>query len=67
VTGPLPQLLDCRGIMAELGVKRATAETIIRWVAREHGVIAPDDHRKTFVEREHVHEWLRAHRKTVAA
>ena len=29
---PLPALLDCRGIMLELGVKRATAEAIMRAV-----------------------------------
>jgi hypothetical protein len=27
---PLPELLDCRSLMLELGVRRATAEAIIR-------------------------------------
>ena len=27
---PLPELLDCRALMAELGIKRAAAETIMR-------------------------------------
>ena len=26
----LPALIDCRGLMSELGVKRATAETIMQ-------------------------------------
>jgi hypothetical protein len=26
----LPQLLDCRGLCEELGVKRATAEAVMR-------------------------------------
>lgn len=29
---PLPRLLDCRTLMAELGVKRATAEAIMRQI-----------------------------------
>jgi hypothetical protein len=27
---PLPELLDCRALQAELGVKRATAEAVMR-------------------------------------
>lgn len=30
MTGPLPELLDCRALQEELGVKRAAAETIMR-------------------------------------
>ena len=44
---PLPGLLDCAGIMDELGVKRASAEAIIRQVP----VVQIPDLRKTFVRR----------------
>jgi len=30
VTEPLPALLDCKGLQAELGVTRAAAERIMR-------------------------------------
>ena len=44
---PLPVLLDCAGIMRELGVKRTTAEAIMRQIP----VVVIPDHRKTFVRR----------------
>jgi hypothetical protein len=47
VTDRLPALLDCRGLMAELGVKRATAEAIMRQLQ----VVTFPDHRKVFVKR----------------
>jgi hypothetical protein len=49
--------------MEELGVKSATAEAIIRWIAVRYGVIAPTDIRKVFVERAQVEEWLRENRR----
>jgi hypothetical protein len=50
VTEPLPALLDCKALQAELGVKRATAEAIMR---RLEPVIVPE-HRKVFVRRDDV-------------
>lgn len=47
---PLPVLLDCAGIMRELGVKRATAEAIMRQIP----IVIIPDHRKTFVRRSDV-------------
>lgn len=47
MTDPLPQLLDCKGLMAELGVSRAVAEKIMRKLE----VVQFDGIRKTFVRR----------------
>jgi hypothetical protein len=44
-TTPLPRLLDCRAIMAETGVKRATAEALMR----ECPKVRLPGHRKVFV------------------
>lgn len=66
VTAKLPQLIDARGIMVELGVKQASADAIIRWIAREYGVIEPDNLRKRFVQRAHVQAWLEAHTRSAA-
>ena len=41
---PLPWLLDCRALMTELGVRRATAEAIMRQIPSVH----IDELRKTF-------------------
>ncbi len=46
----LPALLDCRGIMDELGVKRATAEAIMQRVPR----VEFPGLRKVFVRRSDV-------------
>lgn len=50
----LPKLLDCRGLMEELGVKRATAEAIMRALPK----VTIDDHRKVFVRRADVQRYL---------
>jgi glycine cleavage system aminomethyltransferase T len=60
VTGALPQLLDCRGLMAELGVKRATAEAIMRAVP---SVDVPGL-RKMYVRRDDVQAFLEQHTST---
>ena len=46
-TPRLPALLDCRGIQDELGVKRATAEAIMRRLPK----VRVPEHRKVFVRR----------------
>jgi hypothetical protein len=55
VTEPLPQLLDCNGLMKELGVKRATAEAIMRAVP----TVTIEGHRKVFVRRPDVERYLK--------
>jgi hypothetical protein len=47
---PLPELLDCRRIMEEMGVKRASAEAIMRQVPK----VKIRDLDKTFVRRSDV-------------
>ncbi|HET6683065.1 MAG TPA: hypothetical protein VFG75_05155 [Gaiella sp.] len=44
---PLPTLIDCGGIVRELGVKRATAEAIMRQLPK----VQVPGHRKVFVVR----------------
>lgn len=44
----LPQLLDCKGVMAELGVTRGVAESLMRTCDK---IIVG---RRVFVTREHV-------------
>ncbi len=44
---PLPELLDCKALQAELGVKRATAEAIMRQLP----VVSFPGLRKTYVKR----------------
>lgn len=46
----LPQLLDCKGLMAELGVTRAAAESIMRQLP----VVQFDELRKVYVKRDDV-------------
>ena len=53
---PLPELLDCKGLMAELGVKRATAEAIIRRLS----VVQFDCVRKVYVKRADVAAYIEA-------
>lgn len=55
-SAPLPELLDCRGLMLELGVKRATAEAIMRQVP----VVQIEGLRKVYVRRTDVHALIRA-------
>jgi len=55
--GELPTLLDCRALMAELGVKRGTAERIMRAVPS----VKLPDHRKTFVRRGDVIAYIEEH------
>jgi hypothetical protein len=52
----LPQLLDCKALQAELGVKRATAEAIMRRL----DTIQIEGLRKTFVRRSDVFAYLEA-------
>jgi hypothetical protein len=54
VSEPLPALLDCKALRAELGVTRATAEAIMRHVP----VVNVQGPRKTFVRREDVRRYL---------
>jgi len=50
----LPQLLDCKALQLELGVKRAAAEQIMRSLP----VVQFDGLRKTYVRREHVRQLI---------
>lgn len=52
----LPQLLDCRALMAELGVKRHAAEQIMRHVPK----VEIDGMRKVYVRRADVRAYLDA-------
>jgi hypothetical protein len=57
VSEPLPQLVDCKGLQAELGVSRASAEAIMRRLP----IVQIEGLRKTFVRREHVARYLEEH------
>jgi hypothetical protein len=48
VSEPLPQLLDCKAVRAELGVSRAAAEAIMRRLP----VVQFEDLRKVYVRRD---------------
>lgn len=62
MTAPmLPKLIDCKGIMDELGVKRSVAEAYMRKLDK---VTVPDN-RKIFVKRADLERLLAEH--TVAA
>jgi hypothetical protein len=50
----LPELLDCKGLQAELGVKRATAEAIMRQL----DTVQIEGLRKTYVKRSDVARYL---------
>lgn len=56
LSGPLPQLLDVKGLRAELGVSRAAAEAIIRRLP----VVQIDGLRKTYVTRESVLAYIQS-------
>jgi hypothetical protein len=47
---PLPALLDCKALQVELGVKRATAEAVMRQLP----IVQLPELRKTFVRRSDV-------------
>ena len=53
---PLPQLLDCKALRAELGVTRAAAEAIMRQLP----IVQIDGLRKTYVQRSDVRSYLDA-------
>ena len=53
---PLPELLDCKALRAELGVSRAAAEAIMRRLP----VVLIEDLRKVFVKRGDVAAYLDA-------
>ena len=57
MTEPLPQLLDCKGLQAELSVSRASAEALMRRVP----TVRIEGLRKTFVRRSDVARYLEAH------
>ena len=50
VSEPLPELLDCKALQDELGVKRATAEAVMRQLP----IVQLPELRKTFVRRDDV-------------
>jgi hypothetical protein len=50
VSEPLPELVDCKALQAELGVKRATAEAVMRQLP----TVKLPELRKTFVRRSDV-------------
>ena len=50
----LPALIDCRGLMSELGVKRTAAEAIMRQLPKT----TIDGHRKVYVRRVDVERYL---------
>jgi hypothetical protein len=56
VSDPLPELLDAKGLMAELGVTRAAAEAIMRQVP----VVQFDGLRKTYCRRSDVASLIEA-------
>lgn len=59
MTELLPALLDCKALQAELGVKRSTAEAIMRRLP----LVTIPDHRKVFVRRDDVARFLDEHTK----
>jgi hypothetical protein len=56
VTDPLPELLDCKALMAELGVTRSAAEAIMRRLP----TVQIEGLRKTYVRRSDVGAYLAA-------
>jgi hypothetical protein len=54
VSGPLPELLDCKALRAELGVSRAAAEAIMRHLP----VVSIEGLRKVYVRRDDVARYL---------
>jgi hypothetical protein len=54
LTQPLPELLDAKALMAELGITRAAAEAIMRRLP----VVQFEGLRKVYVRRSDVHRLL---------
>lgn len=57
MTELLPELVDAKGLQAELGVTRAAAEAIMRRLP----VVSIEGLRKTYVRRSDVAAYLEAH------
>lgn len=53
---PLPELLDAKGLMSELGITRAAAEAIMRRLP----IVQPPGLRKVYVKRADVARFLEA-------
>ena len=62
---PLPQLLDCASLMAETGVTRSVAESIMRRLPNVE--LAPAGIRKVYVRRDDLHAFLDQHTTKVAS
>lgn len=58
MTAPLPQLLDVKGLMDELGVKRGVAESIMRKLPKFQ------EGRRVFVRRTDVQAYIDEHMLT---
>lgn len=56
MTEPLPELLDCKQLMDELGVKRAAADAIMRQLP----IVQFEGLRKTYVRRPDVARLIEA-------
>lgn len=56
MTGGLPELLDAKDLMAELGVTRAVAEKVMRQLP----VVTFPGIRKVYVRRDHLAAYLEA-------
>ena len=56
MTERLPELLDAKGLQAELGITRAASEAIMRRLP----VVQIEGLRKTYVRRADVHAYLEA-------
>jgi hypothetical protein len=56
VNGSLPELVDCKGLMAELGVTRAAAEAIMRHLP----TVQFEELRKVYVKRSDVAAYVAA-------
>jgi hypothetical protein len=54
VTKALPELLDAKGLMGELGVTRAVAEKVMRQLP----IVTFPDVRKVYVRRDHLAAYL---------
>jgi hypothetical protein len=57
VSSPLPQLLDAKHLVAELGVTRAAAEALMRQLP----IVQVPGLRKTYVRRPDVERFLEEH------
>lgn len=62
---PLPKLMDCRAIIDELGIRKSSAEAIIRELAKTR-FVASTSPRKTWVYREDVEAWVKRQTRSAA-